>query len=305
MALNKDLKVAILAIVSIIIMVLAYQFMRGTLMHNAEPVYSSYFTNVTSLKKSDKVFLNGVQVGVIKNIDFADIKDPNKIKVDFSINPNLQIPKNSVIEIISYSLMGNKGLKINMGNGAFAKAGDLFQGLNEKGMFDGITENMGPLADQSTIMMQNVNTLFDRKQRENLYVTIGELNKTLAALQTMVNSNQHAINGTLGNVEKLTHALAVKQNDIAQIISNTKEMTSQMKNADLSKSMNKMNQSMDELNKLMADINKGKGSLGKLMKDEELYNKLTSTSKSADELLKDMKENPKRYVHFSVFGGKK
>jgi phospholipid/cholesterol/gamma-HCH transport system substrate-binding protein len=121
----------------------------------------------------------------------------------------------------------------------------------------------------------------------------------------MVNSNQHAINGTLGNVEKLTKALAVKQNDIAQIISNTKEMTSQMKNADLSKSMNKMNQSMDELNKLMVDINKGKGSLGKLMKDEELYNKLASTSKSADELLKDMKENPKRYVHFSVFGGKK
>ncbi len=69
--------------------------------------------------------------------------------------------------------------------------------------------------------------------------------------------------------------------------------------------MNKMNQSMDELNKLMVDINKGKGSLGKLMKDEELYNKLSSTSKSADELLKDMKENPKRYVHFSVFGGKK
>lgn len=286
-------------------MVLAYQFMRGTLMHNAEPIYSTHFTNVTSLKKSDKVFLNGVQVGVIKNIDFADIKNPNKIKVDFSVNPSLQLPKNSVIEIISYSLMGNKGLKINMGNGVFAKAGDLFEGMNEKGMFDGITENVGPLADQSTIMMQNVNTLFDRKQRENLYVTIGELNKTLAALQTMVNSNQTAINGTLGNVEKLTRALAVKQNDIAQIISNTKEMTAQMKNADLSKSMNKMNQSMDELNKLMADINKGKGSLGKLMKDEELYNKLTSTSKSADELLKDMKENPKRYVHFSVFGGKK
>jgi phospholipid/cholesterol/gamma-HCH transport system substrate-binding protein len=78
-----------------------------------------------------------------------------------------------------------------------------------------------------------------------------------------------------------------------------------MKQADISKSLNQLNKNMDELSILMNDVNKGKGSLGKLMKDEELYNKLNATANSADLLLKDMKENPKRYVSFSVFGVKK
>jgi phospholipid/cholesterol/gamma-HCH transport system substrate-binding protein len=171
---------------------------------------------------------------------------------------------------------------------------------------------MGPLADNSTELIGNVNTLFDRNEKENLYITIYQLNMTLASMQKMMESmnmmvinNQRSIQGTLSNVDKITGAMAQKQNDIQLIISNTRELTQQMKQADISKSLNQLNKNMDELSILMNDVNKGKGSLGKLMKDEELYNKLNATANSADLLLKDMKENPKRYVSFSVFGGKK
>ena len=217
------------------------------------------------------------------------------------------------MEIFSVSLMGNKGLKINFGNSSeIAKNGSSLIGINEKGILDGLSENMGPLADNSTELIGNVNTLFDRNEKENLYITIYQLNMTLASMQKMMESmnmmvinNQRSIQGTLSNVDKITGAMAQKQNDIQLIISNTRELTQQMKQAEISKSLNQFNKNMDELSILMNDVNKGKGSLGKLMKDEELYNKLNATANSADLLLKDMKENPKRYVSFSVFGGKK
>lgn len=310
---NKDIKVALLAIAAIIMFVLGYQFMSGALFHSSDNNYYAVFTNVTSLKKSDKVFVNGVQVGIITNISFENNEHPDKIKVQFSVKNDIKIPKNSLIEIISVSLMGNKGLKINFGNSTeIAKNGSSLIGINEKGLLDGLSENMGPLADNSTELIGNVNTLFDRKEKENLYLTIYQLNMTLASMQKMMESmnlmvinNQRSIQGTLSNVDKITGAMAQKQNDIQLIISNTRELTQQMKQADLSKSLSQLNKNLDELSILMNDVNKGKGSLGKLMKDEELYNKLNATANSADLLLKDMKENPKRYVSFSVFGGKK
>jgi phospholipid/cholesterol/gamma-HCH transport system substrate-binding protein len=310
---NKDIKVALLAIAAIIMFILGYQFMSGALFHSSDNNYQALFTNVTSLKKSDKVFVNGLQVGIITNISFENNEQPDKIKVQFSVKNDIKIPKNSLVEIFSVSLMGNKGLKINFGNSSeIAKNGSSLIGINEKGILDGLSENMGPLADNSTELIGNVNTLFDRNEKENLYITIYQLNMTLASMQKMMESmnmmvmnNQRSIQGTLSNVDKITGAMAQKQNDIQLIISNTRELTQQMKQADISKSLNQLNKNMDELSILMNDVNKGKGSLGKLMKDEELYNKLNATANSADLLLKDMKENPKRYVSFSVFGGKK
>jgi phospholipid/cholesterol/gamma-HCH transport system substrate-binding protein len=310
---NKDIKVALLAIAAIIMFILGYQFMSGALFHSSDNNYQALFTNVTSLKKSDRVFVNGLQVGIITNISFENNEQPDKIKVQFSVKNDIKIPKNSLVEIFSVSLMGNKGLKINFGNSSeIAKNGSSLIGINEKGILDGLSENMGPLADNSTELIGNVNTLFDRNEKENLYITIYQLNMTLASMQKMMESmnmmvmnNQRSIQGTLSNVDKITGAMAQKQNDIQLIISNTRELTQQMKQADISKSLNQLNKNMDELSILMNDVNKGKGSLGKLMKDEELYNKLNATANSADLLLKDMKENPKRYVSFSVFGGKK
>jgi|LakMenE18May11ns_1017448.scaffolds.fasta_scaffold9956062_2 phospholipid/cholesterol/gamma-HCH transport system substrate-binding protein len=310
---NKDIKVALLAIAAIIMFILGYQFMSGALFHSSDNNYQALFTNVTSLKKSDRVFVNGLQVGIITNISFENNEQPDKIKVQFSVKNDIKIPKNSLVEIFSVSLMGNKGLKINFGNSSeIAKNGSSLIGINEKGILDGLSENMGPLADNSTELIGNVNTLFDRNEKENLYITIYQLNMTLASMQKMMESmnmmvinNQRSIQGTLTNVDKITGAMAQKQNDIQLIISNTRELTQQMKQADISKSLNQLNKNMDELSILMNDVNKGKGSLGKLMKDEELYNKLNATANSADLLLKDMKENPKRYVSFSVFGGKK
>lgn len=313
MALNKDIKVGLLAILAIVILTISYFFMRGTLMQSGNPVYSALFTNVEKLKKSDRVYLNGVVVGNVTSIEFADIKNPESIKVSFSSEPKLKIPKDSKIQIISTSIMGNMGLKLILGtNQEGIKSGEQIKGVDELSMLGELSNNIKPLTDNSNVLLSNVNTLFDRKSQENLYITIDQLNKTLATLNTtvgnvntMVASNQQPIHQTMMNFEKMSQSLVSKQAEINQIISNSKDITTQLKNADVSKSLNKMSATMDELNKMLADINKGNGSLGKLMKDPQLYNELNNTINSANSLMKDMKENPNRYVRFSVFGGKK
>lgn len=282
-------------------------------MQSGNPEYAALFNNVEKLKKSDKVYLNGVSVGNVTKIEFEDIKNPKLIKVSFSSDANLKIPKDSKIQIISTSLMGNMGLKLMLGiESTVLKKGESIAGIDEAGMLGELSKNITPLADNSTALVKNMNTLFDRQNHENLYITIDQLNKTLATLNTtvggvnsMVANNQKPIHETMKNFEKLSLTLANKQTDINQIISNSKDITTQLKNADISKSLAKMSASMDELNKLLADVNKGEGSLGKLMKDPQLYSELNNTVNSANALMKDMKENPNRYVRFSVFGGKK
>jgi phospholipid/cholesterol/gamma-HCH transport system substrate-binding protein len=310
---KKNILVAIMAIVAVFILVAGFSFLKGTLFSSADPIYSALFSNVENLKKSDKVYLNGVAIGNVTKIDFEHIENPNAIQVFFTVNSKLKVPVNSSVEIIGTSLMGNKGLKLMIGDDKkIATDKDKLIGIDEKSMLASIGKSIDPLANETSILMKNANTLFDRNQSANLYITISELNGMLANLKTtlgsvnqMVEANQKPINQSMQNFEKISNSIAKKQSEISQIIENANAVSGQLKNADITKTMNQLNASMTQLNTLLADLNSGKGTAGKMLKDEEMYKQLNTTIESANSLLQDMQKNPKRYVHFSVFGGKK
>ena len=309
MSLNKDIKVGSLLILSIIIFGLAYYYMKGTLLHSGDPEYSAIFQSVEKLKKSDKVYLNGVVVGMITSLEFPDINKPEEIKLTFSADKRLKIPRDSKLQIVNISLMGNSGLALHRGISTdIISPGDIIGGLPEAGMFDKLT----PLAGSSDTLMRKMNTLFDRNQNENVYVMIGELNKTLATMNTMIGNtnkmlvdNQKPIHQTMVNFEKMSAALYSKQSDIQETIKNIREITGKTNQADIAGMLKKLDKSMGEMNSMMYEINNGNGSITKLMKDPVLYNNLNATVSNANELMIDFKANPKRYVGFSIFGAKK
>lgn len=313
LALNKDLKVAALTILTIVGFVFAYLFMKGTLLHSGNPEYAAIFDNVDKVKKSDKVYLNGVVIGVVNEISFDNINRPKEIKLKFSADKNLQIPRDSKIQIISTSLMGNMGLNLILGSSKdIVKQGETITGVPENGMMNIFKESVAPVAESSNMTFKNLNTLFDRKQQENLYITINELNKTLANanammanMNKMVAENQKPINHTMANIDKMTSALASNTEDVNKMIRNMRDITDKTNQADIGAMMNKLDKSLGELNKTMYEINNGNGSLTKLIKDPALYSNLNATVYNANELMIDFKANPKRYVSFSVFGGKK
>ena len=312
MSLNKDIKVGLLAILSIAVFIVAYLFMKGTLLHSGSPRYTAIFQNVDKVKKSDKVYLNGVVIGMVDDLNFVDINRPNDIKLTFSADRGLQIPKDSKIQIISTSLMGNMGLSLILGQSKeYLKEMEAIDGVPENGMLQSISKEVGPLAKSSDSLLKNINTLFNRNQNENIYITINEMNRTLAMvnltlsnMNKTIESNQKPIHQTMVNFEKMSSSLASKQNDINQTIINIKELTGKANQADIAAMMQKLNASVTEMNTMLSDINHGNGSLGKLMKDPVLYNNLNTTVANANELVIDFKANPKRYVGFSIFGRK-
>jgi phospholipid/cholesterol/gamma-HCH transport system substrate-binding protein len=312
LALNKDIKVAALAILSIVIFVIAYLFMRGTLFQSGDPVYTAIFTDVEGVKKSDKVYLNGVAVGSVTLIEFKDINRPTEIALSFTVDKTLRIPHDTKIEVISTSLMGNMGLKLILGKSTQTiKSDEYLLGLPENGLMAQLSDKVSPLAESSDALVKNVNTMFDRNQQENLYVTIAELNKTIANansmltnMNQMVNTNQKPLHQTMVNFEKMSASLASKSEDVSVTIRNIREITDKTNQGDISGMMKKLDKSMAELNGTLYEINNGNGTLTKLLKDPVLYNNLSATVMNTNELMIDFKTNPKRYVGFSIFGKK-
>lgn len=313
MALQKDIKVALLAIVSIVLFIIAYLFMKGTLLHSGDPKYAAVFKNVDKVKKSDRVFLSGVMIGMVDKIEFVDISKPEEVRVIFTADKKLKIPRDSKIQITSTSLMGNMGLILHLGNSSEKlKELEEIEGLPENGILQSVSNEIGPLAKSSDSLLRNVNTLFNRNQNENLYLTVNHMNATLANLNAtlvnmnkMIENNQKPIHQTMVNFEKMSHSLAKKQDDINATINNIKEVTGKANQTDIAGMMQNLNKSVNELNGMLTELNQGQGSLGKIMKDPALYNNLNTTINNANELMIDFKANPKRYVGFSIFGGKK
>jgi phospholipid/cholesterol/gamma-HCH transport system substrate-binding protein len=308
-ALNKDIKVALLTILSIISFIVAYLFMKGTLLTSSDPKYVAIFDNVDKVKKSDRVYLSGVNIGTVDKIEFVDLARPEEVRVIFTADKSLKIPKDSKVQITSTSIMGNMGLILRLGNSTEAlKEMEAIEGLPENGLLNSV----GPLAKSADSLLFNVNTLFDRNKSENIYLTVNHINNTLVTLNTtianmskLIESNQKPINQTMVNFERISLNLAKKQDDINMTINNIRDITGKANQADIAGMMQNLSKSVNELNTILTDINQGQGSLGKLMKDPVLYNNLNTTVNNANELLVDFKANPKRYVGFSIFGGKK
>ena len=313
MALNKDIKVGALAILSIAIFIVSYLFMKGTLLQSGDPEYVALFKNVDKIKKSDKVYLSGVVIGSVTSIKFKDLTRPEDVELRFTANKEIKIPNDSKLQVISTSLMGNMGLNLVMGrNSQVLKPSETLEGLPENGLIAQISDKMGPVAESSDKLIKNANTLFDRTQQENLYRTIDELNKTLANanvmvanMNTMVSNNQKPLHQTMVNFEKMSSALAAKSDDVNKTIRNIREITDKANQGDVGSMMKRLDKSIAELNSTLNEINNGNGSLTKLLKDPAIYNNLNSTILNTNELMIDFKANPKRYVGFSVFGGKK
>ena len=313
MALNKDIKLALLTIVSIVLFILAYLFMRGTLLQSGDPKYVAIFKNVDKVKKSDRVYLSGVHVGTVDKIEFVDLANPEEVKIVFTADKKLKIPKDSKVQITSTSIMGNMGLVLLMGkSNEQLKEMESIGGLPENGILQSISGDIAPLAKTSDSLLRNVNTLFNRGQNENVYITVHQMNATLATLNAtlanmneMIESNQKPIHQTMANFERISISLAKKQEDINTTISNIRDITGKANQIDIAGMMQNLNKSVKEMNVILAEINQGQGSLGKLMKDPILYNNLNTTVNNANELMLDLKANPKRYVGFSIFGGKK
>jgi len=302
--LSRELKTGLVAIITIILFVWGFSFIKNNSIFKTERTFYAVYKNVQGLEASGLVTINGYKVGKIDDISFDSHKKGFLI-VKIGLNSDFKFSKKSIAKIYSSDLMGNKSLSIVPSyEGEIAKSGDTLKSDVEAGMFELLNDKIAPLQEKfeslvanTDSLMQKVNNILDEKTENNLKVSINSLKNTLIVfgkttkkINTLIDGNQNNINEILSNSKKISK--------------NINSLTDSLNQADLAGTIVKFHKTITNLDLILSNINNGKGSVGKLLKDDKLYRNFTNASKELEELLRDMKLHPKRYVHFSLFGKK-
>lgn len=305
MKLSREFRTGLLVIVAAILSMFGYNYLKGSSLFGVERNFYVVYDNVEGLNPDATVTVNGLVVGRVKTIDLSD--DASHLIVSFTIDKkDFNFSKSSKVRLYDSSIIGGKSLAIipNYSDSSIAVDGDELQGEIEKGMMDVIADKVVPLGnDLSSVvikvdtLLHSLNTILDDKHQkhlqqaiENVDNTIANLNKTSESLNTLLDNNHSKIDKSLANFEHTTENFAKLSDSLAQI--NVNLLAEEIENT------------ISSLNSLVTSIEQGEGSLGKIMKDEALYNNLENASEELEMLLRDLRENPKRYVHFSIFGRK-
>lgn len=305
MKVTREAKTAILVIGAILVFIWGYSFLKGRDLFNSYKTYYVTYKDVEGLSPSAPVTLNGLVVGKVTGITFTDPESGN-LRIEMEVKTDFPISKTSHATMYEPSLLGGKQIAIipDLANQTPAEDGDELKAGLKPGMLSVVGEKLSPLQTkvEATVvtadsLLTNLNKVVNKDTQENLRVAIAEMrgtmqefNKAARTLNATLAGNKANIDATMTNLNKTS--------------ANFAEISEAVNSDQIASSIQSLEHSMGELDKMIADMQSGKGSLGKLLKDEAMYNNLTDASNELKELLADMKNNPKRYVHFSVFGRK-
>lgn len=294
---TKEVKIAIVAIVGLVVLFLGMNFLKGLDLFSSESKYYISFKDISGLSSSCPIYADGYQVGVVRNIqyDYGQTKD---IIVETSINKDMRIPKGSSAEIVS-DLMGNVKVNLLLANNMRERINPgetIVGGINDGAMGQmkdliPIVQKMLPKLDS---ILCSVNTLLQdpaiANSLHNVETVTGNLTTSTRQLNTLLGTLNRRVPGLLAKADN--------------VMDNTEVITGKLAKVDVDGTMQKVNTTLQNVQEFTHQLNNNQGSLGLLMRDPNLYYDLNATVKSADSLLIDLKAHPKRYVHFSIFGKK-
>lgn len=311
MKFSKELKAGLIALLAIVGFVVLFQFMKGRSLFTTDNIFYAKYDNVEGLAQSAPVSINGLKVGQVDRIIPITAKD-GKISfvVKITVDDNFEFSKNTTVEIFEPGLMSGKEMKLNlMYGGESAKDGDTLKGAYKLGMLNSLSSQVGPVKDQlQTVLhrvdslMMNANMVMNAQNREEIRALLKNLNKTVGALQTTAGSVNQLVGHNDPKLQKVLDDASVTMQSGKTTLDKYGNLAESIDTQKLNATIANLDATVGQLNKVMSGIDRGEGSLGKIMKDEQLYNNLNAASTNLNKLLEDFKANPKRYVNFSVFG---
>lgn len=303
MKLSREIKTAILVISSILLFIWGYSFLKGKDLLTSDKNIFVVYDNILGLAPSAPVTLNGFKIGKVNKIK---INPDGKLLVELQIQNDFPISKSSVAEIYDSGIVGGKEIAIvpNLEDKSVIEDGDFLKPSRKLGLTENIAVKLEPLEkkiqtllDNANVMLVNINQVLDVSTQANIKNSLAELNKTLTefsalskSVNQLVNENKTKLNSTLTNFDKTSANFAAMSDSLAK--------------ANLGQTVKNLEQTLASVDKIMADVEQGNGTMGKLMKDDKMYNNFTTASKELELLLQDLRLHPTRYINVSVFGKK-
>jgi len=309
---KNETKVGVLAAFAIALLIIGYNFLKGNSIFSSETVLYARYSHVDGLGVSKPVLINGFQIG---RVDQLTLQPNGTIVATLKIKGKYDIPKNTIARLESTDLLGGKAIVMDLGNDRnYALDGDTLNANVEKGLMETV-QPVQKKAEQIIAKMDSiltsVNSILNPNFQKNvdksftsIASTLGALEATSKKVDALVGSESSKLSGILSNVEAITVNFKNNGAKIDAILTNLNSVTDKAAALNFKQTIDNANQAIADLQGMVSELKGGKGSLGKLLNDEELYRNITNASKNLDNLMIDLKANPKRYVHFSVFGGK-
>lgn len=302
---SKEIKTALLVIASISLLIWGYGYLKGKDIFSRYNTYSVYFDNVEGLTKSAAITLNGLAVGKIADIKLA-ANQSGKMEVSFQVDSDIPVTKSTLASLYEPGFIGGKQimLLLNSDDTTLAPSGYVLKGTVKSGMTELVAEKLAPIQqklelflERSTVLLTNVNSVLDDKAKADIKNSIAELNATMQEMHKLSASANKLVND---NSKNMNAAMA----DIKTTSGNFAKISDSLQKADLGKTVRTLESSLEKVNVLLTNLNEGKGTMGKLAKDEALYTNLQKTAKEMELLLQDVRLHPTRYVNVSLFGKK-
>ncbi|MGY5849373.1 MlaD family protein [Salegentibacter sp. F14] len=304
MKFTREVKTALLAITAIILLIFGYSFLKGKNLLDSSRTFYAMYDDVEGLSPSSPVTINGLKVGQITNIDFVD--QSGLIRVTFTIENDFQFSKSSIAKVYGGGIIGGKSLAVipDYDDPEMAESGDILKSEVDEGIMELVNDKLAPLQEKiensivsADSVLTALNKIMDDSTRNNIRSTFSDLGETARSFK-----------GTAYELEGL-----IKDNSskLDRTFTNLDEMSTNFNNFSDTLSTMNIGKVTDDIENVIADfesvsnkLSNGQGTAGKLLNDDKVYDNLERATKQLDQLLQDIKLNPKRYVHFSVFGKK-
>ena len=305
---KTEFKVGLFGLLVLVILFFGIKFLKGSDIFQKENVYYATYNDVSGMLVSSNVFINGLRVGYVKEITTTNERADNFV-VAFTVRSDIKIPEDSKILLFSLDLLGSKALKLQLGNSSkIISDGDTIKSDKELGMLDNLGVSISPMMNNLDSILSSLNNILNIQNQNSLQNTIANIETTTERLgnittnlDNLMSSEKTKLAKIIENTESITSNLKDNNQKLTNIIQNVDNIVDSAAKANIGSTLIETGKSIERLNSVLGVIEKGKGNVGLLINDEELYKSLDNSAKNLNKLIEDIKENPKKYINVSVF----
>lgn len=313
---KKEIRIAVVFIVGMFVVYWGINYLKGKNIFSSQELFYAEYDHVAGLQEANPVYLNGFKIGQVSTIEFIE-NGNGKLRVTLLITEDIDIPKNSIARIESSDLLGSKAVVIYLGDSKeIAEDGDYFIAEIERDLKEEVSMQILPLKNKAEELISSFDSvlvilqgIFNENTRQNLSRSFQSIENTISSLEhasynidTLMSSQRNRLAVIFSNVESITTNLKDNNEKISNIFTNISSVSDSLAAAPIKSIVNNANESIEKFNIAMTKISNGEGSLGMLVNNDSLYNNLNNSASELNLLIEDLRLNPRRYMHFSIFG---
>ena len=312
MTLSKEVRIGMLVAASAVILFTGFYFLKGSSLLSSEKEFYCFYPTVEGMQNSAAVQVNGLNSGRVSRMVLVPGKG---VKVTIKVYKSVEIPEGTVASLASLDLLGTKMIKLTLGKGpGVLQGGTELPSVREGGVVENVSGELTPMLQKISKTIEifdatllNVNSILGAQNQEAIATAIQSIKATAANLATLsgtMSAESGQVSGILRNANSITGNLAKQNDTIKQILNNFNSISRQFANAPVQKTFTDLQKTTAELQGILSKINNNEGSMGMLVNNKDLYNNLSKSLGSMNNLMEDIQAHPKKYINITVFGKK-